>query len=156
MKKVAVVSVADAEEAARLADLPLEATVALAEVAGAIKDGLLAFASATGFVVMHQMMQAELTQAIGEKHAKIGADRWCWAGAGLPPSARGAGPRVEERSSSTPGGRSARPTCSTHSSSSACWPGWPPDATSTWPTRSEANLKHGLDPRRSRLSHGAS
>jgi hypothetical protein len=63
------VSVADAE-AARLANLPLEATVALAEVAGAIKDGLLA--SATGFVVMHQMTQAELTEAIGEKHAKIG------------------------------------------------------------------------------------
>jgi putative transposase len=72
-KKVAVVGVADAEEAARLADLPLEATVALAEVAGAIKDGLLAFASATGLVVMHQMMAAELTEAIGEKHAKMGA-----------------------------------------------------------------------------------
>jgi transposase-like protein len=72
-KKVAVVSVADAEEAARLADLPLEATVALAEVAGAIKDGLLAFASATGLVVMHQMMQAELTETIGKKHAKISA-----------------------------------------------------------------------------------
>ena len=72
-KKVAVVSVADAEEAARLADLPLEATVALAEVAGAIKDGLLAFASATGLVVMHQMMAAELTEVIGDKHAKIGA-----------------------------------------------------------------------------------
>ena len=72
-KKVAVVRVADAEEAARLADLPLEATVALADVAGAIKDGLLAFASATGLVVMHQMMAAELTEAIGHKHAKIGA-----------------------------------------------------------------------------------
>jgi transposase-like protein len=72
-KKVAVVRVAEAEELARVADLPLEATVALAEVAGAIKDGLLAFASATGLVVMHQMMQAELTEAIGEKHAKIGA-----------------------------------------------------------------------------------
>jgi transposase-like protein len=72
-KKVAVVSVAEAEEAARLADLPLEATVALADVAAAIKDGLLAFASATGLVVMHQMMAAELTEAIGNKHAKIGA-----------------------------------------------------------------------------------
>jgi hypothetical protein len=56
-----------------LADRPLEATVALADVAGAIKDGLLAFASATGLVVMHQMMAAELTEAIGEKHAKIPA-----------------------------------------------------------------------------------
>jgi hypothetical protein len=67
------VRVAEAEELARVADLPLEATVPLAEVAGAIKDGRLAFAAATGLVVMHQMMQAELTEAIGEKHAKIGA-----------------------------------------------------------------------------------
>ncbi len=72
-KKVAVVRVAEAEEAAKLADLPLEATVALADVAGAIKDGLLAFASATGLVVMHQMMEAELTERIGVKHAKIAA-----------------------------------------------------------------------------------
>jgi putative transposase len=72
-KKVAVVSVAQAEEAARVADLPVEATVALAEVAGAIKDGLLAFPSATGLVVMFQMMQAELTGHIGPKHAKIPA-----------------------------------------------------------------------------------
>ncbi len=40
------------EDAARLVDLPLEATVALAEVAAAIKDPLLAFGSATRFVVM--------------------------------------------------------------------------------------------------------
>ena len=72
-KKVAVVRVEEAEEAAELAELPLEATVALSEVAGAIKDGLLAFASATGLVVMHQMMEAELTQRIGKKHAKIPA-----------------------------------------------------------------------------------
>jgi putative transposase len=70
-KKVAVVHVAEAEEAAHLADLPVEATVALAEVAGAIKDGLLAFSAATGLVVMFQMMQAELTERIGEKHSKI-------------------------------------------------------------------------------------
>jgi transposase-like protein len=72
-KKLPVVSVAQVEEADRLAGLPLEATVALAEVAGAIKDGLLAFASAAGLVVMRQMMEAELTEAIGEKHAKIPA-----------------------------------------------------------------------------------
>lgn len=72
-KKVAVVTVAEAEEAARVADLPMEATVALAEVAGAIKDGLMAFASATGLVVMHQMMEAELESRIGPKHARIPA-----------------------------------------------------------------------------------
>src|SRR5271156_4882317 len=83
-KKVAVVSVADAEEAARLADLPLEATVALAEVAGAFKDGLLAFASATGLVVMHQMRGAELGEAMGAKHARIGAKERVGNGPGNP------------------------------------------------------------------------
>ena len=72
-KKLPVVTVAEVDESDRLAGLPFEATVALAEVAGALKDGLLAFASATGLVVMRQMMEAELTEAIGEKHAKIGA-----------------------------------------------------------------------------------
>lgn len=56
--------------------------MALAEVAGAIKEGLLAFASATGLVVMDQMMRAELTERIGEKHAKIpvGARTGNWHG----------------------------------------------------------------------------
>ena len=72
-KKLPVVTVASVEEAARVADLPLEATVALSDVAGAIKDGLLAFASATGLVVMRQMMEAELTELVGPKHTKIGA-----------------------------------------------------------------------------------
>ena len=72
-KKLPVVTVVQVDESDRLAGLPLEATVALAEVAGAVKDGLLAFASATGLVVMRQMMEAELTEAIGEKHSKIPA-----------------------------------------------------------------------------------
>ncbi len=55
----------------RLAGLGLEATVALAEVARSVKDWLLAFASATGPVVMAQMMEAELTERIGSRHAKI-------------------------------------------------------------------------------------
>ena len=37
----------------------------LSDVAGAIKDGLLAFASATGLVVMFKMMEAELAERIG-------------------------------------------------------------------------------------------
>ena len=81
MKKVPVVAVADrAEEAARVAGLGLEASVALAEVAGAVKDGLLAFASATGLLVMAQMMEAELTERIGPKHAKIPGRSANWHG----------------------------------------------------------------------------
>ncbi|MGO9334229.1 MAG: hypothetical protein ACLQCU_09320 [Acidimicrobiales bacterium] len=47
-KQVAVAIVARADEAAELEGLPGEVTLALAEVAGAMREGLLAFASATG------------------------------------------------------------------------------------------------------------
>jgi len=59
-KRIPVVPAAEPVAAARLANLSLEASVDLADVAGAIKDGLLAFASATGLIVMQQMMEAEL------------------------------------------------------------------------------------------------
>jgi transposase-like protein len=45
----------------------------MADVATTIRDGLLAFAGATGLVVMHQMMEAELTAQIGPKHARLPA-----------------------------------------------------------------------------------
>lgn len=70
-KKIPVVSVAEPAAAARLASLPLNASVAMADVAGTIKDGLLAFASATGLLVMRQMLEAELTVRIGPRHARI-------------------------------------------------------------------------------------
>ncbi len=70
-KKVPVVTVAEPEEAARLADLPLEATVALDDVAAAVKEGLLGFCADVGLVVMRQLMDAEMTRRIGPKHAKL-------------------------------------------------------------------------------------
>ena len=70
-KRIPVVPAAEPVAAARLANLPLEASVDLADVAGAIEDGLLAFASATGLVVMHQMLEAELSERLGPKHARI-------------------------------------------------------------------------------------
>jgi len=70
-KKVPVVTLAEPEEAARLAGIPLEATVVLADVASAVKDGLLGFCADVGLVVMSQMMNSELTRRIGPKHAKI-------------------------------------------------------------------------------------
>lgn len=79
-KKVPVVTVAEREEAARLAGLPLEASVALTDVAGAIKDGLLAFASATGLVVMRQMLDAEMAERVGPKHAKLAGRSANWHG----------------------------------------------------------------------------
>jgi hypothetical protein len=72
-----------------LAGLPLEATVALADLAGAVKEGLLGLCADVGLIVMAQMLDAEMTARVGPKHAKIPAaqptgtapprGRWCWA-----------------------------------------------------------------------------
>jgi hypothetical protein len=70
-KKVPVVTVAEPEEAAHLAGLPLEATVALADLASAVKDGLLGFCADVGLMVMRQVMEDELTRRIGPKHARM-------------------------------------------------------------------------------------
>jgi transposase-like protein len=70
-KRIPVITVAEPAAAARLTGLPLEARVALADVAGSIREGLMAFASTTGLLVMHQLMEAELAQRIGPRHARI-------------------------------------------------------------------------------------
>jgi putative transposase len=66
-KKLPVVTVAHRDEAARLAELPAEATVALQDVAQAIKDGLMAFCCSAGLAVVAQLMEAELTDKVGPK-----------------------------------------------------------------------------------------
>ncbi len=72
-KKVPVVKITtpDAVSVDALAGLPFEATVAMADVAGAMRDGLLAFSAAAGLVVMRQMLDAELESIVGAKHAKL-------------------------------------------------------------------------------------
>ena len=75
MKKVPVVKITTPPPGPVLAGLPFEATVVLADVAGAMRDGLLAFSAAAGLVVMRQMLDAELASIVGAKHAKLGSDR---------------------------------------------------------------------------------
>lgn len=72
-KKLPVVNVAEVNTA-NLAGLGLEANVALADLAGAVKEGLLGFCADVGLMVMAQMLDAEMTARVGPKHAKI-ADR---------------------------------------------------------------------------------
>jgi putative transposase len=79
-KKVPVITVAESEEAARLAELPLEASVALADVLGSIKNGLFGMCADVGLVVLHELMVAELTHRIGPKHAKIPGREANWHG----------------------------------------------------------------------------
>ena len=75
MKKVPVVKITTPHPTADLAGLPLEATVAMSDVAGAMRKGLLAFSAAAGLVVMQQMLTTELASIVGAKHAKLGTDR---------------------------------------------------------------------------------
>src|SRR5215216_2396508 len=70
MKKVPVVKIATPDAAVGLAGLPLEATVAMADVAVAMREGLLAFSTAAGLVVMQQMLTEELASIVGA-HAKL-------------------------------------------------------------------------------------
>ena len=73
MKKVPVVKITTPDEAADLAGLPLTASVAMADVAESMREGLLAFSTAAGLVVMQQMLTEELTSIVGAKHAKLPA-----------------------------------------------------------------------------------
>ena len=74
-KKVPVVKIATPDAASELAGVPLEATVAMTDVAAAMREGLLAFATSAGLVVMQQMLTAELTGIVGAKHARLGRER---------------------------------------------------------------------------------
>ena len=74
-KKVPVVKITTPDAASELAGVPLEATVAMADVAAAMREGLLAFSTAAGLVVMQQMLTAELAGIVGAKHAKLGPAR---------------------------------------------------------------------------------
>jgi hypothetical protein len=49
--------------------------VAMADVAAAMREGLLAFSTAAGLVVMQQMLTAELAGIVGDKHSKLGSER---------------------------------------------------------------------------------
>ena len=75
MKKVPVVKITTPDAGVELAGLPLAATVAMADVAAAMREGLLAFSTAAGLVVMQQMLTEELASIVGPKHARLGADR---------------------------------------------------------------------------------
>ena len=57
-KKVRVVKPAERDDAAALAGLPSEGTLALGDIAGAIREGLLAFSRSTGRLVVQQLVAA--------------------------------------------------------------------------------------------------
>ena len=67
-KKVPVVKLGERDEAAAVvAGLPVEVSVALDDIAGAIRDGLLAFSCSAGMMVIGQIMAEEMTTKVGPK-----------------------------------------------------------------------------------------
>ena len=67
MKTVSTVRLADTADAAVLADLPEEIARAMADIAGAAREGLLAMSVAAGMAVMQAMFEAEIAGVAGPK-----------------------------------------------------------------------------------------
>ena len=63
MKTVPTVRLADTTDAVVLADLPEEIALALADIAGVAREGLLAMSVAAGMAVMAAMFEAEIAAA---------------------------------------------------------------------------------------------
>lgn len=74
MSKVTDVRVVDSEQAAGLPELSDELRVALTDIAGVAREGLLAMSVAVGLQVMAELMDDEVTAVVGPKHARL-ADR---------------------------------------------------------------------------------
>jgi putative transposase len=66
-KKLPVITLAEREEAARLEGLPGEVTLALADIAATMRDGLMAMSCSAGLLVVAEIMQAEIASMAGQK-----------------------------------------------------------------------------------------
>jgi putative transposase len=81
VKKVPAVRLVERDEAADVGELPEELRVSLARVAGVAREGLLAVSATVGLMVMHEMMNAEMTAKVGAaKHAKLTGREANWHG----------------------------------------------------------------------------
>ena len=67
MKTVSTVRLADAADAAGLPELPEEIQLAMTDIAGVAREGLLAMSVAAGMAVMQAMFEAEIAEACGPK-----------------------------------------------------------------------------------------
>ena len=67
MKTVPTIRLADSTDAVVLPDLPEEIALAMSDIAGAAREGLLAMSVAAGMAVMAAMFDAEIAEACGPK-----------------------------------------------------------------------------------------
>ena len=77
MKTVPTVRLADTTDAAGLPDLPEEVRLAMTDIAGAAREGLLAMSVAAGMAVMAVMFDAEIRCRNRDQH---GRRRREWSG----------------------------------------------------------------------------
>jgi hypothetical protein len=94
MKTVPTVRLADTTDAAALPDLPKDIQLAMTDIAGAAREGLLAMSVAAGRAVMTAMFEAEIAEVRAEGQARPGPGRgapWPREGVGDPGPAAGAG-----------------------------------------------------------------
>jgi len=71
LEKVPAVRLVERDDGAEVPELSDDLRVALADVAGAAREGLLAMSVGVGLRVMAEMMRDEVTAKVGPKHAKI-------------------------------------------------------------------------------------
>ena len=70
MKTVPTVRLADTTDAAGLPDLPEEVRLAMTDIAGAAREGLLAMSVAAGMAVMAVMFDAEIRCRNRDQHGR--------------------------------------------------------------------------------------
>ena len=80
MKTVPTVGLADTADAATLPDLPEQIQLALADIAGAAREGLMAMSVAAGLAVMAAMFDAEISQVCGPKASTMRSGPRCGMG----------------------------------------------------------------------------
>src|SRR6478672_9783108 len=89
MKTVPTVCLADTADAVVLPDLPEGIRLAMTDIAGAAREGLLAMSVAAGLAVMAAMFEAEMTEACGPKGKhdgkRAGHPGWSPGGGGPAP-----------------------------------------------------------------------
>lgn len=77
MKTVPTVRLADTADAVAFADLPEEIAVAMTDIAGAARDGLMAMSVAAGMAVMQTLFEARSLRRAGRRASTTRAARRC-------------------------------------------------------------------------------
>ena len=82
MKTVPTVRLADTADAVVLPDLPEEIQLAMADIAGAAREGLLAMSVAAGMAVMQAMLRPRSRRWPGRRASTTGTGPRCATAAG--------------------------------------------------------------------------